>query len=122
MAIELIQGAEGVDHAEGCGPLLRTLQDTQRPLRQQVFEYVRSQGFAARADITHALGISAGSATTLTADLINAGYLREVEQVPRESGRGRPKVALQVVPEAAVVIGIKLAFKRHSAVVADSCA
>ena len=117
--MNLIGEAGGLTHSEGCGPLLRSLQDTPRPLRQQVFEYVRAQGHVARADITHALGISAGSTTTLTADLIAAGYLREYERQPRETGRGRPKVTLEVVPEAACVIGVKLAFKRHTAVLAD---
>jgi predicted NBD/HSP70 family sugar kinase len=119
LAEELIGGTEESVPAEGCGPLLRKSHDTQRPLRQQVFEYVRSHGLAARADITHALGISAGSATTITADLISAGYLREFERQARETGRGRPRVALEVVPEAACVIGIKLAFKRHTAVLSD---
>lgn len=102
----------------GCGPLLQRAYDTS-PLRQQIFEYVRAQGQAARADITEALGISAGSATTLTADLIAGGHLREIEHTAREAGRGRPKVALEVVPEAAFVIGIKLAFAEHTAVLVD---
>lgn len=116
---KLIQTPQSNDAAEGCGPLLHASQDIPRPLRQQVFEYVRAQGHAARADITHAIGISAGSTTTLTADLIAAGYLREFERLAREQGRGRPKVSLEVVPEAGHVIGIKLAFKRHTAVLAD---
>lgn len=116
---ELIREPERVSATEGCGPLLRQAQDTPRPLRQQVFEYVRAQGHAARADITHAIGISAGSTTTITADLIAAGYLREFDRLSPEQGRGRPKVSLEVVPEAGHVIGIKLAFKRHTAVVAD---
>ena len=119
MEVKLIQEAGALTQADGCGPLLRAPHDTPRPLRQQVFEFVRAQGHAARADITHALGISAGSTTTLTADLIAAGFLREFERQPRGTGRGRPKVALEVVPEAAHVIGIKLAFKRHTAVLAD---
>jgi len=88
-------------------------------LRQDAFEYVRSRGNATRTDITQSLDISAGSATTLTADLIASGYLREVEAPQRESGRGRPRVALEVIPDAGFVIGIKLAFKRHSAVLLD---
>jgi predicted NBD/HSP70 family sugar kinase len=88
-------------------------------LKQQIFEYVRAQGSAARADITRALGISPGSATTLTADLIASGHLREIEGEHRESARGRPRVALEVVPEAAYVIGIKLSFSRHTAVLSD---
>ena len=84
-----------------------------------MFEYVRANGQAARADITRALDISAGSATTLTADLIAAGFLQEVVGTPREQGRGRPPVALAVVPEAAHVIGIKLSYKSHTAVLTN---
>ena len=103
----------------GCGPLLQRSKASDAPLRQQVFQHVRASGRAARADITRALDISAGSATTLTADLIAAGILREVEEQAREQARGRPPVALEVVPDAAFVIGIKLSSKRHSAVLAD---
>ncbi len=61
----------------GCGPLLPAYSADAKPLRQQIFEHVRAAGRAARTDVTRALGISAGSATTLTADLIVAGLLRE---------------------------------------------
>lgn len=105
--------------AEGCGPLLNGGRMSGRSLRQNVFEYVRSCGHAARTDITQALDISPGSATTLTADLIASGFLSEVEGPPKDTGRGRPKVALNVVPDACFVIGIKLAFKRHIAVMID---
>lgn len=107
------------DPSEGCGPLLTGTREGGTSLRQEAFEYVRARGQAARTDITRALNISAGSATTLTADLIASGYLEEVESTPRETGRGRPRVALQVVPDAGFVIGIKLAFKRHIAVMVD---
>lgn len=107
------------DGPSGCGPLLSTDTPDAKPLRQQVFEHVRANGRAARADVTRAIGISPGSATTLTADLIAAGLLREVEGLPRETGRGRPPVALEVVPEARHVIGIKLSDEVHSAVLTD---
>ena len=89
------------------------------PLRQQIFEHVRSHGSAARAEITQALDISAGSVTTLTADLIAEGVLQEIEDTRRATSRGRPRVALRIVPQAAYVIGIKLAFNKHSAILAD---
>ncbi|MDX8349454.1 ROK family protein [Cognatiyoonia sp. IB215446] len=103
----------------GCGPMLPSESTDSKPLRQQIFEHVRAAGRAARTDVTRALGISAGSATTLTADLITANLLREVEGLPRESGRGRPPVALEVVPEGHHVIGIKLSDESHSAVLTD---
>ncbi|WP_373353402.1 ROK family protein [Pseudoroseicyclus sp. CXY001] len=93
-----------------------------KALRQLVFEHVRASGRAARADVVRALGISAGSVTTLTSDLIAQGHLREVTDAPRdrlEIGRGRPPVALEVVGESQAVIGIKLSDERHTAVLAD---
>lgn len=104
---------------EGCGPLLTGTPDSTAGLKQRVFDVVRANGRAARADITRALNISAGSVTSLTAELIGANLLREVEGTPREQTRGRPPVALEVVPEAAHVIGIKLSYKRHTAVLTD---
>ena len=103
----------------GCGPLLASGTAAPLPLKQQIFEYVRSHGQAARSDITQALGISGGSATTLTADLIADGHLREVESHTKETSRGRPRIALEVVAQGAYVIGIKLAFSKHTAVLAD---
>jgi len=108
-----------VDTTKGCGPLLRGGVGSPKPLRQDIFEFVRSRGQAARADITQALDISAGSTTTLTAEMIASGHLREVEHIAREVGRGRPRVALEVVPDAAYVIGIKLNFSKHTAVLTD---
>ena len=113
-------GAEGTP--AGCGPILPGPGGDTKPLRQQVFEYVRAAGSVARADVARALGISAGSVTTLTSDLIAVGLLREVDGNPRESretSRGRPPVALQVVQEGRNVIGIKLSDEKHSAVLTD---
>lgn len=104
---------------KGCGPLLQRGRRSGLPLRQQVFEYVRSQGHAARSDIASSLDVSAGSATTITADLIASGLLQEVDEQSREQGRGRPRVALEVVSTAGYVIGIKLALDVHTAVLVD---
>lgn len=105
--------------SEGCGPLLSAAREAGRPLRQEVFEFVRAHGQTARADVTNALKISAGSTTTLTADLIASGYLHEVEGRVKDAGRGRPRIALKVTAEAAYVVGVKLAFKQHTAVLTD---
>ena len=88
-----IKQGDNADAPTGYGPILPVLGRDTTTLRQQIFEYVRAAGRAARADVTRALGISAGSATTLTADLIARGMLREVEGLAREHGRGRPPVA-----------------------------
>ncbi len=103
----------------GCGPLQGLPPDRSSNLRQQVFGHVRARGQASRADIARGLGISAGSVTALTADLIQTGFLHEIDDQPREPGRGRPPVALAVVPGQRFVIGIKIADTRHSAVLID---
>lgn len=105
----------------GCGPELQSTSGAQRTLKQKIFEFVRASGTAARTDVCRALDISPGSATTLTADMIAMGYLREVAGAPRETGRGRPPVALEVVPNAHYVIGIKLSDGYDTAVLADFC-
>ncbi len=105
--------------SDGCGPLMPDPLRSRLSLRQRIFEHVRAHGHAARTEISRALGVSAGSATTLTADLIQSGLLREVGLPAREQGRGRPPVALQIVPEAGYVIGIKLAKDRNTATLSD---
>ncbi len=103
----------------GCGPVLPMQDHNTSPLRQQIFEHIRAKGQVARSDIARALGVSAGSVTALTADMIAAGMLQEVDDTPRESGRGRPPVALRVVAQCAHVIGIKISDDQHSAVLTD---
>jgi predicted NBD/HSP70 family sugar kinase len=107
------------DVTAGCGPQLQSSGNIRGTLKQRIFEFVRASGHAARTDVCRALDISPGSATTLTADMIETGYLREVAGASREAGRGRPPVALEVVPEASYVIGIKLSDEYNTAVLAD---
>jgi predicted NBD/HSP70 family sugar kinase len=110
----------GREAPQGVGPVLPTPLRSPSPLRRQVFDYVRAHGRAARADVARALGISAASVTALTADLIALGLLREVDvPLEREAGRGRPPVALEIVPEGRQVVGIKLGDERHTAVLSD---
>lgn len=105
--------------AEGFGPLLQETGAGAKPLRQQVFEHVRGQRTATRAEITRALDISAGSVTQLTADLIARSFLEEVDDTQRETGRGRPPTALRVVPDTRLVLGIKISDETHTAVITD---
>jgi len=105
----------------GCGPLIAPLSESLRPLRQQIFERVRAGGLMPRVQVAKELGVSPASVTTLTSELIEAGYLEEVA-APRDgtdSGRGRPPVALGVRPVAHYVAGMKLSDSFHTAVVVD---
>lgn len=104
----------------GCGPLIPPLSETARPLRQQIFERVRAAGRIPRVQLARELSVSPASVTTLTSELIEAGFLEEV-QAPRgaEGGRGRPAVALGVRAAAHHVAGIKLSDREHTAVIVD---
>lgn len=111
--------AESVNSLEGCGPVHSSASRETKPLRQQVFEQIRASGHVSRATLARTLNVSPASVTTLTSDLIAEGFLREVEGIAREAGRGRPPVALQVVSEVMRVIGIKLSDERHTAAMTD---
>lgn len=114
-----IASVSAVEGPTGCGPILPAVGNDAKRLRQQIFEYVRAHGRAARAEVARALGISAGTVTSLTSELIASGFLREVDTVSRDAGRGRPPVALEVVADKVSVIGIKLSDERHTAVLTD---
>lgn len=70
---------------------------------------IRRRGATSRADIAEALDLSPGAVSTISADLIERGLVRETgaESGPR-TGRGRPRVALEVNPQAAFFVGAKL--------------
>ncbi|MDV7142914.1 ROK family protein [Tropicimonas sp. TH_r6] len=103
----------------GCGPIVPAHDSSAPPLRQQVFDCVRSQGQIPRVDVAKHLNVSPASVSTLVSDLLGAGLLSEVEAPREPGGRGRPPVALAVRPEAGFVVGIKLSDQTHSGVIID---
>ena len=109
-----------INSPDGYGPILRPIAREAYSLRQQIFELVRARGRIARSTIARTLDVSPGSVTALTADLITDGFLREVDEgLEREASRGRPPVALELVPEALHVVGVKLSDENHTAVLTD---
>jgi predicted NBD/HSP70 family sugar kinase len=110
---------ESIPTGIGYGPILRPSAREAYSLRQQIFEQVRASGQIARSTIARTLNVSPGSVTALTADLISDGFLREVGSVTRKTVRGRPPVALELIPEALHVIGVKLSDECHTAVITD---
>jgi predicted NBD/HSP70 family sugar kinase len=105
---------------KGVGPLIPPLTESQRPLRQQVFELVRAAGLIPRVQVAKDLGVSPASVTTLSSELIETGLIEEVA-APRDNdaGRGRPAVALGVRAQAHRVAGMKLSDREHTAVIVD---
>ncbi|MGL4309143.1 MAG: hypothetical protein ACRCSU_01555, partial [Paracoccaceae bacterium] len=98
----------------GCGPLIPPLSDSQRPLRQQVFERVRAAGRIPRVQVAKELAVSPASVTLITSELIEAGLIEETATLrdgparDTDMVRGRPPVALGVRPRAHFVAGMKL--------------
>lgn len=107
--------------AQGCGPLIPSISEAARPLRQQIFERVRAAGYMPRVQVARELGVSPASVTTLTSELIDMGLLEEVsaQRDQGDGGRGRPAVALGVRADARLVAGIKLSDREHTAVIVD---
>ncbi len=105
----------------GCGPLPGRAAEPPRALRQAVFETVRALGQVSRAQIAKELRVSPATISTVTADLIETGYLRECEagRGATEAGPGRPPVALATRPEAHLVAGVKLSDREHTAILVD---
>ena len=116
-----MQGQPHATPTAACGPLIRGDLVRQRPLRLQIFDFVRAVGTVPRARVAKDLRISPGTVSTLTAELIAQGVLRESQALADvETGaRGRPPVALEVCPEAFVVAGIKLASGEHTGLLVD---
>lgn len=104
--------------AHGCGPLL-VEGNSFKPLRQQIFEYIRSRGRTSRIEISKKLEISPATVTALTNELLELSYIRERKQVEKDGARGRPKVTLEVEARAKLVVGMKLGDFGHSAVLTD---
>ena len=114
-----VPSAEAGKPLSGCGPLLPAEGGQLKPLRQQVFERVRSAGQTSRIDVAKDLGISPGSVTQLTSEIISAGLIVEAASPHDAHTRGRPPVALRIAPGAGYVVGMKLGDFVHSAVVLD---
>jgi predicted NBD/HSP70 family sugar kinase len=81
--------------------------------RHRVINAVRSKGPLSRIDIARETGLSAATLTTITAELVEHEMLVAIEESDRPRiGRGRPKTALAINPEMAVVV--TTVFKRNT--------
>ena len=81
--------------------------------RRRVMKAVRSKGALSRIDIAREAGLSAATVTAIVAELLDHGLLVAIEESERQhTGRGRPKTALAVNPDLAVVV--TTVFKRNT--------
>lgn len=85
-----------------------------------VIRSLREHGPAARVDLGVRNGISSATVTSISADLLQLGLITErPPDMPRPSGRGRPKTLIQLDAEAACVICVKLSINELQLVVGD---
>ncbi len=81
--------------------------------RHRVIQAVRSKGALSRIDIAREAGLSAATVTAIAAELVENEILIAVDGDDRPRiGRGRPKTALAINPDLAIVI--TTVFKRNT--------
>ena len=108
------------EERQGVGPLIPSVAESMRPLRQQIFERIRAAGALPRVQVAKELGVSPASVTAITSELIEKGLIEEIVSTrDGEQSRGRPPVALGVRAGAHLVAGIKLMDREHTAVIVD---
>jgi predicted NBD/HSP70 family sugar kinase len=81
-----------------------TVRDLRRVNRTVVLRRLFLAGPLNRVVLSQLTGLSAGSITNVTAELLDEGLIREVGF--QESDGGRPRVQLEINPEFGAVIGI----------------
>ncbi len=83
--------------------------------RHRVMNAVRCRGALSRIDIARETGLSAATVTAIATELVENEIVVTVEENDRQrTGRGRPKTALAVNPDMAVVV--TTVFKRNTIV------
>ena len=102
----------------------RVLDPVARSNRRRVIDSLRIAGQMARVELTAATGLSPATVSAITADLLRDGVIEETAAEPalsdqEEVRRGRPRVALQLRPEAAYVAGVKISMHQIAVTVTN---
>lgn len=85
-----------------------------------VIQSLRTKGPMARVDLGPMNGISSATVTSITAELLGQGLISELPpETIRSGGRGRPKTLIQLNPDAAFVICVKVSINEIQIVVGD---
>ncbi|SER42452.1 Sugar kinase of the NBD/HSP70 family, may contain an N-terminal HTH domain [Vreelandella subterranea] len=85
-----------------------------------VIRTLRDRGPAARVDLGTLNGISSATVTSISAELLQQGLITErPPEAPRPNGRGRPKTLIELAPNAACVVCVKLSINEIQLVVGD---
>jgi len=100
----------------------------EKPLsgRFRVLDSIRRNGPISRVEIADACGLSRSAVTGVVQSLQHEGWITELPEGSvgggeggREGGRGRPRINLDMNPNAAHVLGVKLSLHRMSVAVTD---
>ncbi|WP_373080017.1 ROK family protein [Zhongshania sp.] len=88
--------------------------------RKLIINYVRINGPVARVDIGRALNLSPATITQITAELQKDGRILEISS-EQESGaaRGRPRILIDLAPDASSVLVVKLAINELRILLGD---
>lgn len=91
--------------------------------RFSVLDSIRRKGPIARVEISQLTQLSTTTVSAITASLLDDGLIlsRHLGDIRSESGRGRPRVMLEINPAAARVVGAKIAANRMIFAVTDFC-
>ncbi|KXG85160.1 ROK family transcriptional regulator [Agrobacterium bohemicum] len=91
--------------------------------RLNVLDTVRRHGPISRVEISGRTQLSTTTVSAITASLLDDGLIlsRHLGDIRTEGARGRPRVMLELNPDAARVVGAKIAASRMVFVVTDFC-
>lgn len=91
--------------------------------RLSVLDNIRRHGPTARVEISQLTQLSTTTVSAITASLLDDGLIltRHVGDIRVEGARGRPRVMLELNPDAARVVGAKIAANRMVFVLTDFC-
>ncbi len=89
--------------------------------RLNVLDTIRRHGPIARVEISQRTELSTTTVSAITASLLDDGLIlpRHEGDIRNEAARGRPRVMLELNPDAARVVGAKIAASRLVFVVTD---
>ena len=91
--------------------------------RFHVMDAIRRFGPVSRVEISQFTELSATTVSAITAALLDDRLIVPLQVgAVRDAGRGRPRVMLQLNPEAAHVVGVKLAPDQITVAVTNFCA
>jgi predicted NBD/HSP70 family sugar kinase len=91
------------------------------PTRDRILNALRVHGPQARVDLAGIVEMSPATVSGVTGELVRSGAMREVveREADQSRGRGRPKVLIELVPQTAHVIVMKLSINEIEVALGD---